>query len=500
MSNSQEQFVIPSASLTMDALSDLDTNKRSLSSIVITTGAVAASAGGAYLSLKYGSDIDMAQITPNVPVVSQIPQGINKLSDVLTATSLPIMTGALAAEAGIAYSARKNPRIKSITTAAKVDYAGTEAAGGSKVRRRIGNAIAGTGLAAVVLVTAAAGINREVSDGPSRAIDKTIETLSPNNNNPYMVVQDETQQFMNNSYVSRQKANRLVALSVERGITAVPFNRELGDIRNGDNITNMTLGVPKPVFTEIHKNSGSSVELPAEYDCNNVPVIIDGDTRIDVGQNIYVHNQSAEVVATVSGASSMNRMAVIEDEKDVAKCIQHNEDSDYYGIVVDAPKIEAEQLFKDAGYKNEAHLIDADQFRDYNKRFWQSNGAPILLQLMGYIGGFAFIANRNERRASMQRNIKEISTLYAGGVTHKKLVQIESLRALRETTLVTLPAAVLAPAFAAGVNAAEWGIKVGIGAREVAVGFAITLAAKLFGARRAVKKMSTDINEEVARG
>lgn len=487
-----------SPALTAESLAQLEAQgRRSLTDYAIGAAAGVTALGVGYASWKYGLNIDAQQIVPNVPVISGVAQGINIASDTLTAVAPAVTAGALTAEAGAVIAGKHRREWRAVNEAAKGDFAGT---GETKQPHRLGRArrfgrfIASTGLVATVLVVAAAGINREVAEGPTRAIDTTITALSPSNDNPMMVVQDESQQFMNNSYVSRAKADALIAQASAEGIMATPFLRELGDIRreDGSNITNLTLGVPTPLFTAMAGQAGAGEFSVTVDDCENVPILIDGDTRVDVGSSVHVHNQSAEVIGHVSGGSSMNRMAVVEQLEDVANCIQHNPDGDYYGVVVDAPAEKAQELFEAAGFSNEANLVSADQFRNFNKKFWQANGTPILLQMMLYIGGFSFIANRNERRADLQRNINELNTLHDGGVTYDKIRKIETVRALRDTTMVVVPTAVIAPVFAAAVNAAEWGLKVGIGAREVAVGFTLTLAAKLFGGRRAVTKMQKE--------
>jgi hypothetical protein len=80
------------------------------------------------------------------------------------------------------------------------------------------------------------------------------------------------------------------------------------------------------------------------------------------------------------------------------------------------------------------------------------------------------------------------------GVREQTLKKIETIKALKEGTKAAVVAAVAAPAFAAAINAAEYGLRVGVGLREVAVGFLFTTGAKIFGGRRAVTKFVNSTN------
>ncbi len=76
----------------------------------------------------------------------------------------------------------------------------------------------------------------------------------------------------------------------------------------------------------------------------------------------------------------------------------------------------------------------------------------------------------------------------------KNIRAIETRRALKDTAKATMIAAPLMPLMAAAFNAAEVGLKVGVGVREIAVGYTVALAAKLTGALRAVRKFSKNLN------
>ena len=89
--------------------------------------------------------------------------------------------------------------------------------------------------------------------------------------------------------------------------------------------------------------------------------------------------------------------------------------------------------------------------------------------------------------------------LNAAGVSMKDIKKVETRRALSETLRATAVAAPLAPLVAAAFNAAEVGLKVGVGPREIFVGSSLTLVAKVVGARTAANKVekSLDLSQAV---
>lgn len=482
------QDIVPeqSSCLSLDEIQTVEAEQGKRNVTAIVAGTVAAGAA-VYVSYKFGNNLIDARLTPDVPVVDTISQGITATSDTLRelAPAVAIATGA--GYAAASFASRKDNTWLAAKKMSETEYAGT--ATGKRSRNKWLRMIAGTAIPATVLIAAAAGIEHEVSDGPTRAIDKAISTLSPDGQNTHFIVQNPETQFMNNSYVSKNGVGSFVQTAADHGVTALPFRRELPNITDstGRSRTALMLGVPTPIFERISGQSNAST------DCAEVPVVVDDAANVSVGDKLLINNQNSRVVATVSGASSMNRISVIQDEKTVAKCIQKNPDAPYYGVAVSGKPDAIQAAFDASTVKNESSLVTAEQLKDFNRKFWQNNGTPILLQMMGYIAAFGYIANRNEKRASLQNSVRELGTLNAGGVSVKDIHRIETMKAVKETGVAAAVAVVAAPAFAAVINAAEWGLQTGISAREIAVGFTLTLFAKMFGARRAVRKFGKQL-------
>lgn len=434
----------------------------------------------------------------DVPVFDQITRGMVAVNEGLRTSSLLVSGGALAASASVYTLARGSRRVARMRSLARVDYAGSEVevelantkpSREKNARKKVRRLLAGTALATTVFVTATAGIEHEVSQGPERVLNRTTSLLSPNDDNPHIFVQNKGAMFMNNSYIDRGLADRFAAIATEQGISVVPFNRELVDIRNKGGTaskTSLVLGVPAHTFNTL---SGST-EASNEVDCTKMSVIADRAVGANIGDTITLNDQLAEVVGVTDGISSMNRVGVIGKEKEVASCLQRSQSAPYYGMVIGGDKTQIQELATQEGLHEEGVTLTSKELAQNNRRFWQANGTPILLQMTGYILGFGLIANRNERRATFERDKKELGMMRALGVSIKDLRAVESLRALRESASAAILAGPLAVGLATVVNAAEHGLRVGISAREVAVGFTVTLAAKLFGTHRAISRFA----------
>lgn len=446
-----------------------------------------------------------AGITPDVPVFDQITHGMSAIAD-----GLRTVAPAAAVSTGMAYLgvnlAKRGDRqwIRMRKMAATSSYSDSYSSHEhsesllSRSTARVRKALAGTALAAMVIITATAGIEHEVAEGPARAVDQTVQLLGADGHESYIFAQNKGAMLMNNSYVPRDPANRAVEMASARGMAAMPFNRELVDLRteSGKQMTSLVLGVPESAFEKITDKPF----VPAS-DCGEISVIADKAAAVNLDDQISLNDQPARVIAGINNLSSMNRVGIIASEKDVAECLQKDTDAPYYGVVISGELDEVKRLTEETGLTSHGSLLSIEQVNQNNKKFWQANGTPILLQMMGYIVGFGFIANRNERRAALQYDIKELGMLQATGVQLKQIRTIENLRALHQTAVAAVVAAPLAPVFAAVVNAAERGLQVGVTLREVAVGFSLTLAAKVFGARRAFKRFSKDLTpSEAMRG
>lgn len=434
-------------------------------------------------------------ITPDVPVFDEITRGMGTAAEALRDVAPVVVAGTGAAMAALHIRHRDDRQWARMRSMARVsDYSGSDTVSGStesatkRASGRLRRALAGTALAATAIVTVTAGIEHEVSHGPTRAINQTVRLLSPSDSEPALFVQNQGAMFMNNSYVPRQPANSFIESAAEQGISARPFNRELVDLRSGrgnNSRTALVVGMPTQDF-----NAMIGRQTESGSDCSVMPVIADEASNTDIGDRITLNDQPAVVAGKTSNASSMNRIGIVAAEADVAACIQENPEAPYYGLVVSGDADKATELLASHELGQNGVLLSSDQLKDNNKKFWQANGTPILLQMMGYVLGFGYIANRNERRASLEHNRKELGMLQAMGVRVKQLAVVENLRAVRETTIATAAAVPVAAVFSAAVNAAEHGLKVGITGTEIAIGFTMTLAAKLFGARRALSRIT----------
>ncbi len=468
----------------------------------VAAGVGIASLAGAGIAYKFGVEPQQVsglldfKIVPSVQAYPVIVDGMVAVNEGLRSVSPVIATGGVSAYLLSKSAARSNPRQQKINELARVDYSGVDGSVSSeqntapnfrdKVRKRTRKLFAaGVGVAALttLLVGGSSGVEHEVSNGPLRPVDRLFDTLAPNVAERNVLVQSPNNSFMDDSYLERSQVNDMIK-NAPSTVHITPFNKLLPNI---DGRSGLVISIPDQLFTD-------TTGVKIEDNCKTIPVVLDNANDTPVGRSVEINGRESQVVAKVSGTSQMNRDVALMSDSDMRNCIQDEAETSYYGAVITGDEQAAERLMKAEGFDNHAHIISQSKFEANNKKFWRANGTPILLQLMAYVGILGAFATGNERRGALQRNIKEIGILNAQGVSIKSISKIESMRALVETNKAALIAAPLMPVMAAVFNMAETGLRVGVGARELAVGYSVTLFAKLFGGRRAVKKFSKQLD------
>ncbi|TXG76737.1 hypothetical protein E6P97_03000 [Patescibacteria group bacterium] len=461
--------------------------------------AIGVGAGVTCIALKYGIDgsgiLDTA-ITPDMPVVPEIVEGFVAGNDLLRTVAPAVATGAVAT-----HMYKRSEAVSSVGDAvaqqlAKGDYSGTDRLDAapkcsrlSKMKRALG----GVGVAALaVLITGgSSGVEREVSNGPLRAVDGMFDALAGDATHRSILLQGDNTRltFMDDSYIPRSDMQEFiehVSGETDGDVVVYPVNKALPNI---DGQSAIILSVPDDLFT------AATGETVAEQ-CDDMTLILDDAHSAGRGDVVDVNGVPATVVGKTSGLAQMNRHVGVMPESQFDTCVRRTTDGSYFGAVIASDNPEALSELK-ATAPNSS-IIPESEFRELNLKFWQKNVTPVLFQLIAWSGVFAVAAVSGERRSAMLRNMKEIGTLHAQGVSMKAIGAIERTRALGETIKATALAAPLLPAFAAVFNAAEMGLKVGVGLRELSVGFAVTLAAKVGGSMRATRRFGRELPAKLA--
>lgn len=481
-------------------------HKRKLTTAI---GAGLVAVAGAGIAYKSGINVHSVNqlfdldVIPSVTAYPNIVDGMVAVNEGLRGAAPVVATGGVMTYLWQKNRARTDRKERRLMELAHVDYSGVDQATQAsshdqlpfkqRVGRRLRKVFAtGVGVAALttLLVGGSSGVEHEVSNGPLRPVERVFDTLAPQAPNRRIIVQSPNNSFMDDSYLNRRDTDKLIATAPD-GVTVVPFNKLLPNI---DGRSGLAISVPDRLFSKV---SGIAVDSS----CETVPVILDNANETAVGKSVDVNNTPARVVGKMSDTAQMNRDIAVMSDTDMKDCIQGASDTAYYGAVISSNNHKATNWLEQHNLLRGTANISQEKFEANNRKFWRANGTPILLQLMAYVGILGAFATGNERRSAMQRNVREIGILNAQGVSMKTIAKIESRRALVETNKAALVAAPLMPAMAAVFNMAEVGLRVGVGLRELAVGYTVTLAAKLFGARRAVKKFDKQLDiAEVVKG
>lgn len=475
-------------------------------SIAIGVGIV-STAAGVYTANKLGvspsdvADALDAQIIPQPPVLDEIVEGMVGTNTLIREVAPFVGLGALG------YSTmrfankqigKKTGRKAAMDEFSTIDYSGVdsltakEANSGhasflDKIKARKSKTVT-TGVklafAATAIIGVSSGLEDEISNGPNRPVDKVIDLVA-DDEQAQIVVQSSENTFMDSSYVDTENAVAFSQAAASEGVVAVPFGKELPNI---DGRSGLVLIFPDGFFEHF-----SGVEL--ESGCDNLVAVSDEANSTPVGGELDVNGKQVEVVAKIQDAAQMNRDVAIMPKSHYDECVRGaNAESEVFGIIIGGDNEKAQELFRRSELNEESALITDDEFRQNNREFWQKNGLPIILQLMIYSGAFAAGAITEERLSSMRRNTQEIGILNAQGVPMSTIKAIERRRALRETAIAAAFAAPAMPVMAAVFNAAEFGLKAGVGLREILVGYSLTLGAKLWGGQRAGKKFDKDLD------
>lgn len=445
-----------------------------------------------------------AKIVPNLPVYPKIVDGLVGINEGLRMAAPVVATAGVGVYVNNKRKARHSAYEAQLETLARSDYSGVDGMNEQEPdeeddsgRARITRArmfMGGLGVATItaLLTGGSSGLEHEVSNGPLRPVGRTFDVLAPQGTDgQYILTQSPEISFMDDSYVDSSFIDELTNEASEHGISVIPFSKTLPNI---DGRPGLAISVPDTTFNDL-------AGIRAENNCETIPVILDEANSTPTGEEININGHQAQVVAKMSGTAQMNRDIAIMSSSDFNECIQDTDDPKYFGAIVSGQHETVEDLIQSEDLTESPSLVTRSKFEDNNRRFWRANGTPILLQMMAYVGVLGAFATGSERRGALQRNIREIGILNAQGVSMNNIGRIESRRALVETSRAAVIAAPLMPIMAGVFNMAEVGLKVGVGLREVAVGYTVTLAAKLAGSHRAVKKYSKKLNvSEAIRG
>ncbi|WP_460791827.1 hypothetical protein [Nocardioides maradonensis] len=380
-------------------------------------------------------------------------------------------------------------RAEALNDLAAVEYSGVEHVAPQhrgRVRRLVRPFrafFAGTSIAvlAIVLVGATSGIESEVTNGPLRPIDAALAVMG--GEPTALVLQSPGITFMDDSSLPSVAVASLVA----RDPTAyVPFGKHLFNL---DDQSGLEISVPDTVYQRI---SGDVVD-----GCADPSIVLDDTLGLHRGDSVMVNDVRLRVAGVEHGIAQMNRSIGILADTTARACVEGATSTAYFGVLVRGPagdQVRAD--LRDAGLA--ASVVSPATFKEDNRDFWRANATPLLLQIILYLALFGAMAAAGERESNLQRNVREIGTLHAGGVDIRTLRAVERRRVLRTTYRAAVLACPLMVPVAAAMNASELGVRIGVGLTEMSVGVALTLVSMLVASRRALSKFARSLDLSLA--
>lgn len=457
--------------------------------------------GGAFMASKFGFDKDLLDtaIVPQPRAIPEIVDGFVVVNEMLRTAAPVVAAGALATGAYFKLEEKMGSKFAMIGRLSRKEYSGADDIvtpsqnSNSLVSRWKSKVARGTGLTAlaVALTGATSGVEHEISNGPQRPIDAMYQTITPGATSRSMILQSPNNTFMDDSDIKKPKMDAFVAYAKEKGVEVVPFDKKLFNIEGR---SALQVSVPDDTYRVMTQKTG-------EFACKDASIIVDTTVDKNVGEKVSVNGRYLTVAGKEKGIAQMNRSIGIMSDRATRECIQSETDESYFGALIpDTDPEKLTELIKESqAFDGEAlAVVPQEHFEEANRKFWRANGTPILLQLIAYIGMFGAAAAAAQRVGSLQRNVREIGIMNASGVSMNTIQKVENRRALRETMTATVLAAPFMPVVAGVFNMAEIGLKVGVGVRELAVGFVVGLGANMWGARRAVKKFSKGLDTSQA--
>lgn len=474
----------------------LTSQERAPRNVAVAAATGLTTLGAGYLAHKHGIDANIlnSQIIPQPPTRPEVVDGMVAVNEGIRSAAPVVALGAFGTAAYFSITGRIGRKNRALNKLSKTEYSGVDDIQTLKetetlvdhAKERVSKFKKGAGIAAlaIVLTSATSGVEHEVSNGPLRPIDAVASLISPGADDYTLILQDEKNTFMDDSAVAPGSMQSIVTAGADAGMIIVPFSKELMNI---DGKSALEVSLPDEVFESL-----AGVEV--DDSCDTVPVIVDQTVGVPKGAITDINGIDVQVVSIKEDMAQMNRSIAIVSDTDMKECLQDGADSSYFGAFVQNGTPEAvKELLRENG-ASELSVVTEASFLENNRDFWRANGTPVLLQLIALIAIFGGLAAAGERKNALQRNVKEIGIMHAAGVDIGDIRAIEDRRALSETIRATIMAAPAVPVVAAAFNAAELGMKVGVGPRELAVGSMVTLGAKIVASRRAVKSFENNLD------
>jgi hypothetical protein len=329
-------------------------------------------------------------------------------------------------------------------------------------------------VAGVALADFGAAIGTTVENGPQVPVESALKAFPADAG---MLVGYPGAMPMVESDVSRDKANRVIALANSRGITAQIFDLNLGQLTKDKQIlSDLFIGIDVPPNSPLYFGPNST--------CQQIAISIDKTAGIGMNEIVKLNGIDAKVVGEVSNASATNRVGGFMDEKAMAKCLKKDENSPVHSVVFAATAAETQKLVDTVNNGETIAVISKKHYLANSESFWASNVKPITSVLSLFAGLFAAGVSGARMRESLVRNRREWASKIVSGNSYATLRATEILRTTKNGLLASIVGG--AGAFVATpivANSLVSGLRAGA-SKELFVGASVGIIGSLLGAAK----------------
>ena len=416
----------------------------------------------------FTGDASHFEITKSMPFNPLAQQFMNSLDGYLAKFGEVSFPTVLAGIGLTKIFANKNSKLDFIDKISSKEMVSESVHKESFLKKVLQNSFAGRAaiLAAigVTLASFSVSVGNEVTNGPERPIVALMDKIPGDT----LITESAQAQPMLDGQLSSSLVGRIEENAQSKGINAVAFTKNLGEItlKNGETYNTLEFGFETPKTSKIYWTVTDG--------CTNIPVYVDRAARIPLNSNISIDGVSAIATGEINGFSAIGREGVEMSDQVMKDCIQKNINAPDYAVVLDTSPNEAKQILDESNTNHEAAtIITKSQYLKNSLKFWEGNVKPITNTLALFSGLFAFVAMGASMAGRLTRNKRELAAMSASGINNGVIRASEILRAAKDSVIATIVGGSISLVTPFIVNSLEAGFKAGIGLEELAVGAAV---------------------------
>jgi hypothetical protein len=354
--------------------------------------------------------------------------------------------------------------------------------------------------AGITALSVAFMIQDEVGSGPNRAVTTVVQGATaraaedPAHNTIMINWQSGTKHFMESSVIPANDITR-TARAVQAGQVPgvkdiLPFKADLTEIPTRDNKhqAGLVLGVmseagrPSSLVPEVRPGAICTM---AENKCilGENQAVVDAGEGLKVGDHVEIRGQDVTVVGLAKTPQSlMNRLVMFKgiSEEDLR--------TGYSGFATVAHSQEDAEAMLDQLKLEGVEAETTQELLDQNRDFWERNGTPLIMLMVGdtlMLAGFSFAAIR---RGEKERSKPHIAALRAMGASCGQIAGLQHGQIALQTAKAIVPAAITSEVLTMAINSLMTGFHGQMNATTIGASAGIVLLTQVAAGLRIPRK------------